>query len=138
MDKDKIKSEGNVLKQLLLEVLLTKFGTHSLEHLTRGIEKIKPLMLKLYKDNQDSQNVVLDTIFKVFNMDSLAAQDFEKENLFQLRQKVVDLVIRLHRTHILDSSMTISWCISKLEGYSSGNGMIHIYKTHCQVVLSLL
>ena len=53
-DKNRIKSEGNTLKQLLLEVLLTKFGTHSLEHLTRGIEKIKPVILQMFQNNQDA------------------------------------------------------------------------------------
>lgn len=85
----------------MLEVLLTKFGTHSLEHITRGIEKIKPVVLKMFQDNVEAQKVVLDTIFKAFNVDSLSAQDFEKENLFQVRQKVVDLIVRLHKINLL-------------------------------------
>ena len=36
-DKSKIKSEGNILSQILVEVILTKFGTHSLEHVQRGV-----------------------------------------------------------------------------------------------------
>ena len=36
-DKTKIKSDGLRLKKIFLEVVFTKFGVHSLEHVSRGI-----------------------------------------------------------------------------------------------------
>jgi len=63
-DKTKIKSEGLRLKKIFLEVVFTKFGVHSLEHVSRGIQKVRTTVGTMFKDQQDAQNMVLDSIFK--------------------------------------------------------------------------
>lgn len=39
-DKSRISSEGNLLSQILVEIILTKYGTHTLEHLQKGFDKL--------------------------------------------------------------------------------------------------
>jgi hypothetical protein len=62
-----------LLKQIFLEVILTKFPTHSLEHVTRGMEKVKVILDDHYIGHEDAQRMALETIFKAFNMDQLSA-----------------------------------------------------------------
>lgn len=47
-NKDKIKSEGLLLKQIFLEVVFTKFGMLSLEHVSRGAERVKAILEELF------------------------------------------------------------------------------------------
>jgi len=35
----------------------------------RGIEKVKNVLLEQFENKEESQRVILDTIFKAFNMD---------------------------------------------------------------------
>ena len=72
-DKTKIKSDGLRLKKIFLEVVFTKFGVHSLEHVSRGIQKVRTTVGTMFKDQQDAQNMVLDSIFKQFGMDQMSA-----------------------------------------------------------------
>lgn len=95
-NKDTIRADGLLLKQIFLEVIFTKFPTHSLEHVTRGMERVKPILEEHYIGHEDAQRMALDTIFKAFNLDQLSAQDYSKENLFQLREKVINIVLRLN------------------------------------------
>jgi hypothetical protein len=37
------------VKQIFLEVILTKFGGRSLEHISEGIRKVKPVFEQLFK-----------------------------------------------------------------------------------------
>lgn len=55
--------------------------------------------------------MAIETVFKAFNMDQLSAQDFSKENLFQLRDKVINLIMRLNQLEIIDTQVAIDWCI---------------------------
>lgn len=48
-DKSKIQSEGLKLKQIFLEIIFIKFGIHSLEHVSRGVEKVKGVLDDLFK-----------------------------------------------------------------------------------------
>lgn len=75
-DKTKIKSEGLLLKQVLLETVFTKFGVQSLEHVSRGVQKVGKVLQEQFKGQADAQRMALDTIFKAFNMDLLTAQNF--------------------------------------------------------------
>lgn len=50
-DKSKIASDGDLLNQLMIEILFTKFGTNFLEHVQRGTEKVKPVLVARFKDN---------------------------------------------------------------------------------------
>jgi len=68
-DKTKITTDGLMLKQVFLEIIFTKFGSHSLEHVTRGIEKVSSILDEHYKGNEEAQKMALETIFKAFNMD---------------------------------------------------------------------
>lgn len=45
----KVKSSGMVLKQIIIEVLFLKYGSQSLEHVSRGIEKIRPVLEEQFK-----------------------------------------------------------------------------------------
>lgn len=134
-DKEQIKSEGILLKQVFLEVIFTKFGTHSLEHVTRGFEKVKVILEEQYHGHEDAQRMALDTIFKSFNMDQLSAQDFAKENLFQLREKICNLVMRLNQLGIIDTQIAINWCLDQLSAFQ---GNMSLNFTHCYLVLSLI
>ena len=68
-DKEKIKSEGLKLKQIFLEILFIKYGVHSLEHVTRGVEKVRAAVDDFFKGNVEAQRMALETIFKAFGMD---------------------------------------------------------------------
>lgn len=102
-DKTKIKSEGLKLKQIFLEIIFTKFGVHSLEHVSRGVEKVRAALDELFKGNTEAQRMALDTIFKSFGMDQLANQDFSKVNLFQVQFKLCNLVLRLEQLGVIDA-----------------------------------
>ena len=43
-----------MLKQIFLEILFTKYGAQSLEHVTRGVEKVKPILLEHYAGDEES------------------------------------------------------------------------------------
>ena len=49
-DRSKVKTDGIQLKQIFLEVLFTKYGAQSLEHVTRGIERVKPILMDHYQN----------------------------------------------------------------------------------------
>lgn len=49
-DQERIKSQGLQLKQILIEILFLKYGSQSLEHVSRGIDKIKPILEEHFKD----------------------------------------------------------------------------------------
>jgi hypothetical protein len=134
-DKEKIKSEGKLLYQILIEIMFTKFGTNQLEHVQRGIDKVKEVLLEMYGNNEEAQRVVLETLFKSFNVDSLSAQDFSKENLFQLRQKVNNIVVRLVQVGVISLNTATSFCLEQLLSYE---GDILINSTHCFVILNLI
>ena len=134
-DKAQITTDGIKLKQVFLEIILTKFGTVSLEHVSRGIEKVKPIFDDHYKGQADAQKMAIETLFKAFNMDQLSAQDFSKENLFQLRDKVVKLVMRLNQLEIIDTQVAIDWCLDQLEAFK---GQVQLTFTHCHLILSLI
>ena len=53
-DKTKIKSEGKVLYQLLIEIMLTKFGTNQMEHVQRGVDKVKSAIVPIFADNSEA------------------------------------------------------------------------------------
>jgi hypothetical protein len=50
-------------------VIFTKYGLHSIEHIEKGIEKIKPVLLSFFKDQKESQEIILNSLFQAFNMD---------------------------------------------------------------------
>lgn len=81
-DKQRIISSGLKLKQIFLEVILTKYGGRSLEHISEGMRKVKPILDADYLNQEDSQKMALETIFKAYGMDQLSAQDYSNENLF--------------------------------------------------------
>ena len=72
-DKTKINSSGLKLKQIFLEVILTKFGGRSLEHISEGIRKVKPILDSQFFKQDDAQHMALETIFKAYSMDQLSA-----------------------------------------------------------------
>lgn len=49
-DNTKIKSTGIKLKQIFLEVVFTRFGAQSMEHVTRGVDKVKAIFQEQYHD----------------------------------------------------------------------------------------
>lgn len=53
-DESKIQSKDLKLKQVLIEILFLKYGSQSLEHVSRGIEKIKPVLEEQFKDQRES------------------------------------------------------------------------------------
>ena len=68
-DSNEISSSGLQLKQIFLEIILTKYGGRSLEHISEGIRRVKPILDLHYQDQEESQRMALDTIFKAYNMD---------------------------------------------------------------------
>lgn len=68
-DKQRINSSGLKMKQIFLEVILTKYGGRSLEHISEGIRKVKPILDEHYLGEEEAQKMALDTIFKAYNMD---------------------------------------------------------------------
>ena len=133
-DKSKITSTGLKLKQIFLEVILTKYGGRSLEHISEGIRKVKPILDSQFFKQSDAQNMALETIFKAYSMDQLSAQDFFNENLFQVRSKVTKIVERFIQQGVLDTKTTIEWCIGVLEKHDKYS----LDYTQCQLVLDLM
>ena len=113
-DKSKIPSDGEKLKHIFLECILTKFSSRSLEHLSVGIEKVREIFAEQYGDNEEAQKSAITCIFKYFNLDMLTAQNYHKENLFQVRNKVVRLVEKFNQFDIFTSSTVIQWCLDGL------------------------
>ncbi len=71
IDETRIVSKELKLKQIFIEVIFTKYGLHSIEHIEKGIEKIKPVLLSFFKDQKESQEIILNSLFQAFNMDQL-------------------------------------------------------------------
>lgn len=103
-----------LLKQIFLEILFTKYGAQSLEHVTRGIERVKPVLMDHYQDQPESQRMAMDTLLKAFNVHDLAGQDYSASNLFQLRSKVLSIIDRLIMQNVLDPQVVIAYCFEKL------------------------
>lgn len=114
-DKDKIKSEGLKLKQIFLEVLFIKYGVHSLEHVTRGVEKVRAAVDGFFKDDVEAQRMALETIFKAFGMDQINKQDYSKDNLFQIQFKLCNLILRLEQLDVINTTVALDWCFDKLQ-----------------------
>jgi hypothetical protein len=51
-DKTKIASDGDLLNQMLIEILLTKYGTNQLEHIQKGVEKVRTVLTKRFSGNE--------------------------------------------------------------------------------------
>jgi hypothetical protein len=68
-DKSKFNCHDLKIKQIFLEVILTKYGGRSLEHISEGIRKVKPVLDLLYQGQEDAQRMALETIFKAYSMD---------------------------------------------------------------------
>lgn len=134
-DMSRISSEGNLLSQILIEIVMTKYGTHTLEHLQRGFDKIQKVLSGHFGDNQQAQRVALETIFKSFNMDSLASQDFSKENLFQLRSKVESLVLLFVQSGLVRASVAVDWLVEQMEKYE---GEFSLHFTHSHLILMIV
>jgi hypothetical protein len=43
-DETRILSKELKLKQIFIEVIFTKYGLHSIEHIEKGIEKVKTIL----------------------------------------------------------------------------------------------
>lgn len=134
-DKTKIKSEGLKLKKIFLEILFTKFGVHSLEHVSRGVQKVRITLDEMFKDQKDAQRMALDSIFNQFGMDQISAQNFCKENLFMIQFKVCNLVVRLNQLGVIDTQTAIEWCLDQLEAF---DGPVPVETTQVQLILRLL
>jgi len=130
-DGEKIKSKDAKLKQILVEIMLTKYGSQSLEHLSRGIEKVKPVLEEQFKDQKESQVHAMHSVFKAFSMDKLSAQNYEKENIYHVRQKVVSLAEKLNHSGVFQPSITIEWCVEQLTSYSSEGQKVDLDFVHC-------
>jgi hypothetical protein len=100
-DKEKIKTEGLLLKQVFLEVVFTKFGMLSLEHVTRGVEKVKPVLEEFFIGQDESQKMALNLILDSFKFSD--KQDYSGKNLFLQRNKIINLIERLNQLGILES-----------------------------------
>jgi hypothetical protein len=53
-DKQRINSSGLKMKQIFLEVILTKYGGRSLEHISEGIRKVKPILDEHYLGEEEA------------------------------------------------------------------------------------
>ena len=53
-DPNEITSKGLQLKQIFLEIILTKYGGRSLEHVSEGIRRVKPIFDLHYQDQEES------------------------------------------------------------------------------------
>mmetsp|Transcript_1968 Transcript_1968/g.3449 ORF Transcript_1968/g.3449 Transcript_1968/m.3449 type:complete len:383 (-) Transcript_1968:230-1378(-) len=104
--------------QLFLEIMLMKFANKSLEHVTKGFEKIRPILEAQYQGNRQAQSSALDIIFNAYQISDIGEQCFERENLFMLRQKVVQLVERLCDLPIFDELIVIELCLQQLDAHS--------------------
>ena len=124
-----------MLNQLFVEVLLTRFGTNQVERISKGIEKVKPVLDWMFASNEAAQRVAIETIFKSFNMDSLSAQDFKKENLFQVRSKVISLVMVLVKDDVVSPTTAMNWCVEQLEKLE---GDLSLNFTHSYLLMTLM
>lgn len=128
-----------VLKQIIIEVLFLKYGSQSLEHVSRGIEKIKRVLEEEFKDQREAQKHAIRTVFKAFSVDQLSAQCFDKENIYHVRSKVVNLVEKLSTSGVFDSAFIIEWCIEELADHCKPEAtVLDLDYVHCHVVLNQL
>lgn len=80
-------------------------------------------------------NESLQTIFKSFNMDSLASQDFSKENLFQLRYKVESVVLLFIQSGLVKPQVAVEWLIQEMEKHE---GDFNLNFTHSHLILMIV
>ena len=137
-DETKIQSKDLKLKQVLIEILFLKYGSQSLEHVSRGIEKIKPVLEEQFKDQKEAQQHATLTVFKAFSMDKLSAQKFEQENIYHVRSKVVNLAEKLNVSGVFQAAPIIEWCIAELSSHCTPEAPVDLDFVHCHLILDLL
>lgn len=137
-DETKIQSKDLKLKQVLLEILFLKYGSQSLEHVSRGIDKIKPVLEEQFKNQKEAQQHAMHTVFKAFSMDKLSAQKFEQENIYHVRSKVVNLAEKLNVSGVFQASHIIEWCINELDAHCTAEIPVDLDFVHCHLILELL
>jgi len=120
-DGKKLVSKDLKKKQIFLEVILQRFAGRSLEHVSKGFEKVKEVLDKHYVGQEETQLMVIDTVFKSYGLSSIESQRFEEENLYMLRQKAVNLIDRLIDLGVVTVQTTFAWCVKQLEGYTGAN-----------------
>ena len=95
-----------------MEVVFTKFGMLSLEHVSRGVERVRVILEEMFLGQEESQKMALDLILTSFNFPKV--QDYAERNMFQQRNKIITLIVRLNQLGIFESQIVINWCIEKL------------------------
>lgn len=138
-ESGKVQSSGLTLKQIIIEILFLKYGSQSLEHVSRGIDKIKPVLEEQFKGQAEAQKHAILTVFKAFSVDKLSAQNFDKENIYHVRSKVVNLAEKLSTSGVFDPGLIIEWCIEELANHcNQGQSSLDLDFVHCHLVLNQL
>jgi hypothetical protein len=100
-------------KIVLLEVILIKYAAKSLEHVGKGLEKVKAILNLAYNGNQKSQEAALDLMMDVYGLE-INDQKYEADNLFVLRDWVVSIVEKMCILDIFDCQVVIDWAVSRI------------------------
>lgn len=116
-----VKCSTEVQRAILVELLLMKYIL-SFEHTLHYIRRVRAVMEQLF-DSDESQREALATILKAYNLDDLATQDYDNDvvNIYQVRNKVVHLVLKLVDLGLFRASALVPYCLDKIKGHLATN-----------------
>ena len=116
-----VKCSIEVQRAILVELLLMKYIL-SFEHTLHYIRRVRAVMEQLF-DSDESQAEALAIILKAYNLDDLATQDYDNDvvNIFQVRNKVVHLVLKLVDLGLFRASALVPYCLDKIKGHLATN-----------------
>lgn len=120
--KTEVKSTPQVQRAILIEMIIVKYIL-SFEHTLHFIRRVRPVLAHLFDSDPSSHAEALDLILRAYNLDEMATQDFENDcvNLFQVRKKVIKLVLKLVDLGVLQANQLTPFLLQKIKLHLDGN-----------------
>ena len=111
----KVTCPKQVQRDVLVEVILMKYNL-SFEHTLHYLRRVRPILDEFLQTDGAAQAEALALILKAYHLDDLSAQDYDSDvqNLFQVRKKVIYLVLKLVDLGLMQASNLIPYCVNKI------------------------
>ena len=116
----------------------------SFEHTLHYLRRVRPVLDEFLQGNREAQAEALALILKAYHLDDLSTQDYDSDaqNLFQVRKKVVYLVLKLVDLGLLQASNLIPYCVTKISEHLANPDAAKLdqllLSAQSQLVLSLM
>ena len=117
-----LKQPPEIHRAILIETLLFKYSM-TFEHTMHFIKRVRPVLDEIFHGNYSNQAEALNYIFKSYNLDDLSTQNYQNDvvNIYQVRQKVILLVLKLVDLGIFDPIALVPVCLDKIKQHLVSN-----------------